>query len=89
MEMGYFYDNDTKNFSHVDLVNPEQLPDNCTLIAPEGFEPFVFSIDENKWYGVSEEDFLKAHPDIERFNNDAPAQEEINQKLYDLLSKLV
>lgn len=58
----YFYDGRLK-FDHVGVVNAgEDMPENATTVAPEGYEPFSYNASSDSWTGVSKEEWETAHP---------------------------
>ncbi|MSD84475.1 hypothetical protein GKC32_10695 (plasmid) [Lactobacillus curvatus] len=58
----YFYDECLK-FDHVGVINAgEDVPENATTVAPEGYEPFSYNESLDSWIGVSKEEWEKSHP---------------------------
>lgn len=61
-KMVYFYDGSLK-FDHVGIVNAgEDMPENATEVAPEGYEPFSYNASSDLWIGVSKEEWETSHP---------------------------
>lgn len=58
----YFYDGRLK-FDHVGVVNAgEDMPENATTVAPEGYEPFSYNESSDSWIGGSKEEWENSHP---------------------------
>jgi len=58
----YFYDENLK-FDHVGIVSDgEDIPENATAVAPEGYEPFTYNSSSDSWTGGSKEEWEKFHP---------------------------
>ncbi|MCP9357364.1 hypothetical protein KBX49_09135 [Liquorilactobacillus satsumensis] len=69
MKSIFYFDEDTKEFTHSSLVSEDSLlPANAVEEAPKSkdgfglFEPIKRDTVNNCWVGTSEEDFLKARP---------------------------
>lgn len=61
-KMVYFYDANLK-FDHVGIVSDgEDIPENATAVAPEGYEPFTYNASSDSWTGGSKEEWEAAHP---------------------------
>lgn len=58
----YFYDENLK-FDYVGVVSSgEDIPENATTVAPEGYEPFSYDKSSDSWISGSKEEWEKSHP---------------------------
>ncbi|MGR3742107.1 hypothetical protein [Companilactobacillus sp. DQM5] len=76
----YFYD-ENLIFSECKILETEELPENATLKAPRtevGYEPYTYDPAADDWKGVSEEEYLKAHPEPEP---EAPEPSEVDKAI--------
>lgn len=55
--------NDDLSLSHAELIGADdEIPKNGTTTAPEGYEPFKYDANSNKWLGVTKEEWSETHP---------------------------
>ncbi len=81
----YFYKDDL-SFDHVGvIVKGEKVPENATLAAPQGYEPFTYDQATDTWSGIDEKTWNASHPDI---SPEPTEQDKINAMVFEQIAAL-